>query len=331
MDVNSDPGPSTMRSALRGWPRAQAGRASIAPLAAQPHALERRARMAGDGLALQLAAVARARHQRHAVERGGIHVPLRVEQPLADAYGLGERPEASSSAESMRLPSVWLRANEKRYLNARVSGSFGSAAKAAMHLRTSPGGVTFGLLAQDAGGPAVVGHGHHGARLQPHGQERADGHGRARAAADDDGALPLAGRGAGAAGRSAANAAVAEGSWVNGLRKGATETPGTPLAGRRVRSGAVAEGRRAAFAAGCSRRRLRRASGRGAPRSRDSPSPSGTRPSTRPAPRCGAGRPCSPRRWPAAACPRPRSPGMTQSSSARHRFSNSSVSARYIT
>ena len=42
----------------------------------------------------------------------------------------------------MRLPSVWLRATEKRYLNARVSGSFGSRAKAAMHLRTSPGGVT---------------------------------------------------------------------------------------------------------------------------------------------------------------------------------------------
>ena len=43
----------------------------------------------------------------------------------------------------MRFPSVWLPANGKRYLNARVSGSAGSAAMAARHLRTSPGGVTF--------------------------------------------------------------------------------------------------------------------------------------------------------------------------------------------
>ncbi len=54
----------------------------------------------------------------------------------------GNDPVASSSAASMRLPSVWSRATAKRYLNARTSGSAGSFAKATRHLRTSPGGVT---------------------------------------------------------------------------------------------------------------------------------------------------------------------------------------------
>ena len=58
------------------------------------------------------------------------------------AMASGNEPVASSKAEIMRLPSVWLRANVKRYLNARVKGSSGSAAIAAMHLRMSPGGVT---------------------------------------------------------------------------------------------------------------------------------------------------------------------------------------------
>ena len=47
--------------------------------------------------------------------------------PCALAMASGNDPAASSSAESMRFPSVWLPANGKRYLNARVSGSAGSS------------------------------------------------------------------------------------------------------------------------------------------------------------------------------------------------------------
>ena len=65
----------------------------------------------------------------------GYTCPRALSKPLADLNGLRELdPVASSSAESMRLPSVWLSANGNRYLNARVSGSSGSAAIAAYAL-----------------------------------------------------------------------------------------------------------------------------------------------------------------------------------------------------
>ena len=58
------------------------------------------------------------------------------------AMASGNDPQASSSPARSRLPSAWSRATAKRYLNTRTSGSEGLRAKAAMHLRMSPGGVT---------------------------------------------------------------------------------------------------------------------------------------------------------------------------------------------
>ena len=107
----------------------------------------------------------------------------------------GNDPHASSSATSIKFPSEWLFAMGKRYLNARVSGSFGSAAIARIHLRTSPGGVTSASSRKKTSRAAVVGHGHHSTRLDVEGEKSSDGNRRARAAADDDSVELVAARG----------------------------------------------------------------------------------------------------------------------------------------
>ena len=136
----------------------------------------------------------------------------------------GNDPEASSSAASMRLPSVWLRATEKRYLNARVSGSFGSRAKAAMHLRTSPGGVTSASSRRMPVDPPSSAMATTALVSSPSDRSVRMDMGAPVPPPMTTARWRSPWRGAGAAGRSAANAAVAEGSCLNGLRKGATET-----------------------------------------------------------------------------------------------------------
>ena len=150
--------------------------------------------MAGHGLPLEGAAVARASRERHAIERGGIHVPPRIQQPLADGDGLGKRPgrilERRQHEVAQRVVASEREAVLER-LGQRVVRVRSHCGDALAHVARRR---DVGFLAQDAGGAAVVGHGDDGARIQSHGQERAYGHGRAGAAADDDDAQALVAR-----------------------------------------------------------------------------------------------------------------------------------------
>ena len=223
---------------------------------AQAHPLERRARMAGHGLPLEGAAVARASRERHAIERGGIHVPPRIQQPLADGDGLGKRPgrilerrqhEVAQRVVASEREAVLERVGQRVV---RVRSHCGDALAHVARRRD------VGFLAQDAGGAAVVGHGDDGARIQSHGQKRAYGHGRAGAAADDDDAQALVARDDGL--RFAQCGERRRSRGVVGERTGNHGRSPTGLQQRRSAP---------------RRRRPRPATGRGARCSRGSPSP----------------------------------------------------------
>ncbi|WP_370797790.1 hypothetical protein [Adlercreutzia equolifaciens] len=74
-------------------------------------------------------------------------------------------------------------------MSARTSGSAGSFAKATRHFRMSPGGVTSASSRRTPVLPPSSAMATTAARVQAHGEERADGDGGAGAAADDHGAL----------------------------------------------------------------------------------------------------------------------------------------------
>ena len=160
----------------------------------------------------------------------------------------GNDPHASSSATSIKFPSEWLFAMGKRYLNARVSGSFGSAAIARMHLRTSPGGVTSASSRKRPVEPpssAIA----TTALVSTPSESRVRMDTGAPVPPPMTTALSLSPRGARAArgkgrSRSAAKAAVAEGSWMKGRFFFIQPTPGRRGARASGRGGQLIRGNR---------------------------------------------------------------------------------------
>ena len=205
-------------------------------LIARIRAVMRRVRMAGHGLPLEGAAVARASRERHAIERGGIHVPPRIQQPLADGDGLGKRPgrilERRQHEVAQRVVASEREAVLER-LGQRVVRVRSHCGDALAHVARRR---DVGFLAQDAGGAAVVGHGDDGARIQAHGQKRAYGHGRAGAAADDDDAQALVARDDGLR-----FAQCGERSWENGRATMVAPLPACSGAGARRGVGALGQ------------------------------------------------------------------------------------------
>ncbi len=140
-EVKSEPGPNTMRSAPDGVERRSIGLDGAARTM-QLDRFERRAGMAGDGLAVKQPPVARARAQRDVIERRGVDVPLRVEQTLANGNRLGKRSAGVFKGREHEVAERMITRDGEAILerpHQRITRILRESRDA---LRISPGGVT---------------------------------------------------------------------------------------------------------------------------------------------------------------------------------------------
>ena len=121
--------------------------------------------MAGHGLTVQNAPVLGLGRQHHVVQRRGIHVPLGVHQLLADGDGLGKRPRRIFQRGQKEVAQSMVAGHGEAVLERPHKRVGGILRKGHEALADVAGRRDVGLLAQNTGAAAVVGHGHDGARL----------------------------------------------------------------------------------------------------------------------------------------------------------------------
>ena len=136
-----------------------------AVLGGEPHLRKRRLGMAGHGLTVQNAPVLGLGRQHHVVQRRGIHVPLGVHQLLADGDGLGKRPRRIFQRGQKEVAQSMVAGHGEAVLERPHKRVGGILRKGHEALADVAGRCDVGLLAQNTGAAAVVGHGHDGARL----------------------------------------------------------------------------------------------------------------------------------------------------------------------